>query len=165
MGASLLASKGHPTNHLPSEDMLETTLSRIRLGRFDPLSTVSVMLQINEGFHPADHFAFFQCVARFVDHDGTTLITRVSTHRLPVARNIYDFLDAMDDDVVPVVLGKEAVYRSMQGREISDDPDIVALDPGHMEFLSYQAQKDLDATIQRVSGAFRLLGLENGSRR
>ena len=51
--------------------------------------------------------------------------------------------------------------RSMYGREISEDTEQV-LAPGkeQLEQLAYEAQRDLDATIQRISGAFRLLRLE-----
>lgn len=49
----------------------------------------------------------------------------------------------------------------MYGREISEDTEVV-LAPGkeQLERLAYDAQRDLDATIQRISGAFRLLRLE-----
>jgi len=49
----------------------------------------------------------------------------------------------------------------MYGREISDENDVVlAPDRDQLEHLAFEAQRDLDATIQRVSGAFRLLRLE-----
>jgi hypothetical protein len=143
--------------------MLETSLTRLCIGRCDLLSTFSVMLQMND-FFQHDKYAFFQCTARYVDRDGRTLVTRVFTHRLSVASNIGEFLDAIDEEVVPVLLGKEAVYRSMFGRETTEDTEVETPDAAHLESLAYDAQRDIDATIQRISGAFRMLGLEQGTR-
>lgn len=150
--------------------MVESTLTRIRLGRFDPLSTVSLMLRLNDLYQHESH-ALFQFVARYVDQDGATLVTRVYTHRLAVAKDTVEFLDGVDEEVVPVLLAKEAVSRSVLGRELpsADDNDNnggcggAVVDSLQLENLAVQAQKDLDATIQRVSGAFRLLSLEKGA--
>jgi hypothetical protein len=90
IGASLAASRGFATNELPA--------------------TEAVMLRVNDDY-PIDEFAFFQCVIRYVERDGKTLVTRVCSHQLPVAKSISDFLESVDEDVVPVILGKEAVYR------------------------------------------------------
>jgi hypothetical protein len=162
-GSALAASGGLQTNNLPSKDMLETSLTRLCIGRCDLLSTFSVMLQMND-FFQHDKYAFFQCTARYVDRDGRTLVTRVFTHRLAVASTVGEFLDAIDEEVVPVLLGKEAVYRSMFGRETTEDTELETPDAAHLESLAYDAQRDIDATIQRISGAFRMLGLEQGTR-
>lgn len=164
VGASLAAAKKFPTNHVPMADLVESTLTRIRLGRFDPLSTISLMLRLTEFYQHESH-ALFQFVSRFVDGDGHTLVTRVFTHRLSIAKETVEFLDAVDEEVVPVLLAKEAVSRSMMGRELPDqDASSRALvDSVQLETLAMLAQRDLDATIQRISGAFRLLALEKGS--
>ena len=166
VGASLAANNGFRTNNLPSTEMVEMSMTRIKLGRVDPLTTLSVMLLVNESFHPDDKHAFFQCVSRYFDRTGKILCTRVATHRLQVAKNVNDFLDDLDDEVIPVVLAKGAVYRSLQGREETDESRTfpTAGDNDLLERLAYDAQLDLDATIQRISGAFRLLGLERGTR-
>ena len=161
IGASQAASRGFATNELPATEAVNETLTRLSLGRFDPLATLSVMLRVNETY-PMDENAFFQCIVRYVEKDGQTLVTRVFSHQLPVAKDASDFLESVDEEVIPVLLGKEAVYRSMYGREISDENDVVlAPDEDLLEKLAYEAQRDLDATIQRVSGAYRLLCLEN----
>jgi hypothetical protein len=160
VGASSAAGRGFPTNELPNEEAVNETLTRLSLGRFDPLATLSVMLRVNDDF-PVEEEAFFQCTVRFVERDGKTLVTRVFSEQLPVAKDVSAFLDSVDEEVVPVLLGKEAVYRSMYGREITDENEVVlAPSKEQLEKLAYEAQKDLDATIQRVSGAFRLLRLE-----
>lgn len=143
--------------------MLESSLTRLCTGRCDLLSTFSVMFQLND-FFQHEKFALFQCTVRYVNRDGRTLVTRVFTHRLAIAGSIGEFLDAVDEEVVPVLLGKEAVYRSIFGRETAHDKEVETPDAAHLESLAYDAQRDLDATIQRISGAFRILGLEQGTR-
>ena len=163
LGAAVAAKKGIRTNKLPMLDILGSSLTRVKLGRFDPLSTLSVMLGVND-FFQKDHHACVQCVARYVDRDGSTLVTRIVTHRLPVANNVGEFLDAVDEDVIPVLLAKEAVYRSMFGRETDDRAEVDAPNTLEQEKLAYDSQRDLDATINKISGAYRLVGLEQGTR-
>ena len=170
-----LMEKNSPTNRkkantstpaFPSLEMLELSLTRIRLGRFDPRSTFSVMLRLNEFFQRGDEHAHVQGVTRYVDRDGQFLVTAVTTHRLAVAHNVGEFLDAIDEQVVPVLLAKEAVYRSMFGREQVDVAHpFLAPHAGQLDDLAYDAQQDLDNTISRISGAFKLLRLEHGTRR
>ena len=160
VGASMAAGRGFQTNELPDREAVDETLTRLSLGRFDPLATLSVMLRVNEKY-PVDENAFIQCTVRYVEKDGKTLVTRVCSHTLPVAKTVSDFLQSVDEEVIAVLMGKEAVYRSMYGREISEDTEVVlAPSEEELERLAYEAQRDLDATIQRVSGAFRLLRLE-----
>lgn len=162
-----IASKaGLNTRRLPAKDILNRTLTRIRLGRYDPLSTFSVLLRLNKLFEAGEEeipFAYFQFTVRHLTRDGATLVTRVTTHRLATAKDVSEFLDSVDEEVVPVLLGKEAVYRSMFGREV-DDAVVNSYDAEELEDLAFDAQRDLDATIQCVSGASRLLGLEKGKR-
>jgi hypothetical protein len=149
---------------IPSQDILESTLTRIRLGRYDPLATFSVMMRLNE-FFQNDEFVFIQCTVRYVEENGETLVTRVSTHRISVAKSAGEFLEAVDEEVIPVLLGKEAVYRAMFGRELTpeNEPESTA-HSGQADNLAYDSQRDLDVTVHRISGAFRLLTLEKGTR-
>jgi hypothetical protein len=160
-GSALAAKEGLFTNQYPLESFVGQTLTRIRLGRIDPLATLSVMLQVNDEIDENDKYAFFQCIARYVD-DGDTLVTRVCSHRLSVAHSIKDYLDGLDDEVVPIVLGKEAVFRSIVGRE---EKEKNVLDPDYLDFLAEEAQRDLDNTVHRISGAFRVLVLKEGNSR
>lgn len=167
-GSKLAAAKDLTTNNLPSVEALDLSLTRIRLPRYDPLATISVMVQVNDTIVPDDDdHAFFQMTARYISQDGKTVITRVFTHRFPVAESVSDYVKNLDDEVVSVLLAKGAVYRSVHGREETEETKdkIVAGDPETLEKLAYDAQLDLDATIQRISGAFRLLGLEEKTRR
>lgn len=128
---------------------------RIKLGRSDPLSTFSLQMRLNDSFQPRfDTEVFVQVVLRYVI-DGTSLVTRVISRRLGVARDVGEFLEAIDDQVVPVLLGKEAVYRS-----IHHGGDVEQVDRS-----AYDAQKDLDQTIFQISASYRLLSLENGTKR
>lgn len=123
---------------------------------------MSVMLQANDELQVDDRYAIVQTTVRFIDPNSQQLVTRVSTNRLPVALTVKDFLESTDEEAVPVVLGKEAVYRAIVGR---DEVETGAADLDRMEYLAYEAQRDLDATVQRISGSFRLLGLEEGNLR
>jgi hypothetical protein len=165
-GASLAAKQGYRTNNLPMKDMVDESMTRIKLGRLDPLTTLSVLMLVNDTIEEDEKYAFFQCIARYVDRDGKTLVTRVANHRLAVANDVGDFLDEIDEEVVPVVLAKGAVYRSLHGRDDTDESRVVPIagDADIIEKLAYEAQLDIDATIQRISGAFRLQMLRNASR-
>jgi len=92
-------------------------------------------------------------------------VTRVSSHRLPLARDVRDYLDGIDEEVLPIVLGKEAVYRSVVGR-YDDEPEVEALagDADTMDMLAEDAQTDLDHTVHCISSAFRVLLLDDSSR-
>lgn len=151
-------------NDRSSLAVLDATQTRIRLGRYDPLSTFSIMLRLNDSYQNEEH-AFFQGIVRFVDATGQTLVTRVTSHRLSVASDVGEYLEAIDEEVVPVLLGKEAVYRSMFGRDADSDHPFHAAYTDELDSLAYEAQRDLDNTIFRISSAFRLLSLVQGTKR
>ena len=163
--AATAAEAGFPTNHWPSRDALETTMTRLHVGRVDPLSTYSMLFALND-FFQKDAYAVFQCVTRHLNRAGTHWIVRVATHRLPVAKDTGEFLDAVDEEVVPVVLAKEAVYRSLHGRESEETNDATSTTTSEeeLEQLAHQTQLDLDATVARISHAYRLLALQEGQR-
>lgn len=147
------------THNLPSQDLLKSTLSRIRLGRYDPLSTFSVLLQVNEDcFAIGEKHAFFQFIVRYMERDGVTLVTRVTTHRLAIGRTVHDFLDGIDEEVVPVLLGREAILRSLFRRDRTIQAH--TMDKDQEELLAQEAKRDLDATVHRISKAYRLLSME-----
>ena len=152
-------------DELPSIDVLHTTLTRIRIGRYDPLSTFSVMLRVNDSYRGNEH-AFFQFIVRFVDICQQVLVTRITSHRLSVANDVGEFLEAVDEEVVPVLLAKEAVYRSMFGRDAEiDHPFHSAAYLDEVDRFAYDAQQDLDNSVFRISGAYRLLSLVQGTKR
>lgn len=167
MGAGTAADHGIKTNKLPSNEAMEVSLTRLQVGRVDPLSTFAVMLEIDGSMGDEDETAFFQLISRYISRTGREEITRVCSFRLPIAKDVSDFVASVDDEAVSVVLGKAAVYRALHGREeTSHTRDITSAgDTDEQEKLAYDAQLDLDATIQRISGAFRLLGLEEKMRR
>jgi hypothetical protein len=144
--------------------MRDSTQTRIRLGRYDPLSTFSVMLRLNDSYQNEEH-GVFQGIVRFVDATGQTLVTRVTSHRLSVASDVGEYLEAIDEEVVPVLLGKEAVYRSMFGRDADSDHPFHAAYMDELDSLAFEAQRDLDNTIFRISSAYRLLSLVHGTKR
>ncbi|CAJ1950520.1 unnamed protein product [Cylindrotheca closterium] len=164
-GAELAVEDGFETKDLPLADALDVSMTRIKLGRVDPLSTISVLLELNETFEEEnDTHCFFQFISRHVDRKGKIFITRVYTYRFPVAKDTTDYLENANSDVVAVVLAKTAVYRTLHGREETDEvrDKVTAGDTSTLEKLANETQLDIDATVQRISGSFRLLGLENG---
>jgi len=150
------------TAHLPDENFVDSMTTRIQLLRHDALATYSVMLKVMEELTPND-FVVVQGIVRYMS-DATTLVTKVCTHRLNLSGDVSTFLDCVDEHVVPVMLGKEAVYRSMYGREADEETEKLATEGLRLDQLAYEAQRDIDTTIHRISAAFRLLGLEEGSR-
>ncbi|GKY95193.1 COPII-coated vesicle budding, variant 3 [Mayamaea pseudoterrestris] len=163
LGASLAAAKKVKIS-LPIADIVDATLIRIHVGRVDPISTFSVMLQMNEFFQHESH-ALFQCIARYINRQGNVLVTKTFTRRLATANDVVEFLDGVDEEVVPVLLGKEAVYRANFGRDATNNTLLETFDQATLEALAYDAQQDIDATIQKISVAYRLLGLQQGTAR
>ena len=117
VGASMAAGRGFQTNELPDREAVDETLTRLSLGRFDPLATLSVMLRVNEKY-PVDENAFIQCTVRYVEKDGLTIVTRVCSHTLSVAKTVSDFLQSVDEEVIPVLMGKEhmKLYEELRNR-------------------------------------------------
>jgi hypothetical protein len=165
-GCALAAEQGFKTNKLPSTEAMNNSLTRIQVGRVDPLTTFAILLEVDD-IGEEDDFVFFQLVSRYISRKGGEEITRVCSFRLPVAKDISDFVSSVDDEAVSVLLAKSAVYRALHGREeTSSTRDIAAVgDSDTQEKLAYETQLDLDATVQRISGAFRLMGLEEKMRR
>ena len=137
-------------------------MTRIQLGRVDPLNTVTVLLEVDDTIGDEDDYAFFQLVSRYISRRGGAEITRVYSFKLPIAKDVTDFLGSVEDEAMSVVLAKIAVHRSLYGREETEDTrDLTAAGNANtQEKLAYDTQLDLDATIQRISGAFRLHNLE-----
>lgn len=95
------------------------------------------------------------------------MITRVCTYRFEVATDVGEFVESTESEALAVILGKIAVYRTLHGREETDDvrDRVVAGDTDLLEKLAHETQLDIDATIQRISGAFRHLDLGSSTRR
>jgi hypothetical protein len=163
-GASLAVNEGFESKDLPMEAALDVSMTRITLGRVDPLSTVTVLVELNDTFEEErDTNCFFQFISRHVDRQGKKFITRVYTYRFPVASDVSDFIDSANSEAVAVVLAKTAVYRTLHGREETDQvrDKATAGDAEMLEKLAHETQLDIDATVQRISGAFRLLDLKS----
>lgn len=166
-GQELAEDNDHDTENLPMEEAIALSLTRIKVARFDPLTTLAVMCQVNDSMEDEDEAAFFQFVTRYYDKEGEKMVTRVVSFRLDVAEDVAEFVSSVDDEAISVILAKSAVYRAVHGRDETEGAKdmTVAGDNETLEKLSYEAQLDMDATIQRISGAFRLLGLEESMKK
>jgi len=156
---SALASKqGLRTHNLPSTNAMQSTLTRVQMGRNDPNSTISVVMQVNSIIHPNEHpYAHFQFVTRFIDPDHSTVfVTRVATQRIAISKDEYDYMSSLNDEVIPIVLAKEAAFRSMviKGNE-GDDRFNLVVDQLDVDSCAFAAQTDLDATVHAISKAYR----------
>eukprot|EP00592_Proboscia_alata_P002243 CAMPEP_0194366936 /NCGR_PEP_ID=MMETSP0174-20130528/15053_1 /TAXON_ID=216777 /ORGANISM="Proboscia alata, Strain PI-D3" /LENGTH=1108 /DNA_ID=CAMNT_0039142453 /DNA_START=48 /DNA_END=3374 /DNA_ORIENTATION=+ len=189
--ASLAALHSLPTANLPSDSHIESSRTRLHLGRFDPLSTLSIQMEVvdddikaaednaneKDAESGTDHqerqYAYFQFVTRCVNSQGTELITRVFTHRMTLSTSVHDFLDGVQEDILPVLLAKEAVLRCVLGGSgrmsygssggSSSSATSTGLYSGNEEeeTSSEVARRDLDATVNRISRAYRLLGMSS----
>eukprot|EP00533_Pseudo-nitzschia_delicatissima_P000494 CAMPEP_0116085742 /NCGR_PEP_ID=MMETSP0327-20121206/4484_1 /TAXON_ID=44447 /ORGANISM="Pseudo-nitzschia delicatissima, Strain B596" /LENGTH=926 /DNA_ID=CAMNT_0003576747 /DNA_START=93 /DNA_END=2873 /DNA_ORIENTATION=- len=166
-GTKLALEHGLKIKNLPSEKALELSMTRIQIGRVDPLNTLSVLLEVDDMKSEEDDYAFFQLVSRSISRKGDIEITRVQSMKLEIAEDVNDFLASVDDDAMSVLLAKMAVFRSLHGRDETEDTrdKTTAGDSNTQEELAYDTQVDIDATIQRISGEFRLLDLEKNSKR
>jgi hypothetical protein len=166
-GSELAEENGLEVENLPMEEAVAISMTRIRLARFDPLTTLAVMCQVNDTMEEEDQSAFFQFITRYYDREGEKIITRVVSRKIDVAADVEEFVSSVDDEAVSVVLAKSAVYRAVHGREETEGTKdkILAGDVETLEKLSYEAQLDMDATIQRISGAYRLLTLEKSMKK
>jgi hypothetical protein len=77
-----------------------------------------------------------QCIVCLLDLATQELITQVFALRLPVALNVIDFLESSDEEAVPIILGKEAVYWSIVGKE---EEEMAATEMDRIEYLDYKA--------------------------
>jgi len=159
--ASLAAANGVATSNLPSYDSVCLTRTRLRLGRYDPISTVSVAFVKQESLSVKDdpHFAHFQFVVRYVNPlNERDIVTRVITQRVPIAQSVQNFLEGLNDDAVSVILGKEAAYRSMSlqfGFDSSFQSQVDKARELSEDLLAEEARKDLDRTIYLISQAYK----------
>ncbi len=155
--ASVAAAQGLPTHNLPSATVIKTTLTTLQLGRYDPSSNISLIMQV-EGKVPDQYsYVHFQFITRYVDPmDSSKLITRVATQVVSFSTDYSVYLDSLDEGVITILIEKEAAFRSMISRRNEDDDRFnIVLDETDIDECSSEAQNDLDATIHMISTSFR----------
>jgi len=155
---SAFASNALGIHDKPSTKLLESTLLRIIMGRYDPLATISAMLKVTNNHQlQRDEYAYFQFVVRFVNQNTAQLVTRVFNHRLSTSKEASNFIENVVEDVIPIVLGREAAYRTIirgKSSSVGGDNIMASYDD---EVLSSEVRKDLDTTIYNISKAYRQL--------
>jgi len=158
------------TSKSTTTDLPHPTLTRIVMGRYDPLATISTTMHVtNDTSHRHDdeqrntNGMCFQFVVRFVNpQNSAELLTRVFSHKLETSYDVEDFIESTVGDVVPIVLGREAVDRTyLIGQHNHDDTDagvtVKKYTTGTLdeETLASAARNDLDTTIYRISKQYR----------
>uniref|UniRef100_A0A7S4VB00 Protein transport protein SEC23 n=1 Tax=Ditylum brightwellii TaxID=49249 RepID=A0A7S4VB00_9STRA len=171
---ALASTHNEPTYTKPFKSLVYDTRTRIMLRRNDVKSTLSFMIQMmhDEYKKKNSKYAFFQFIIRHVNEQGTIIQTKVHTHRLPIALTLDDFINGCQEDVIPVLLGREAVYRcgmsrfmdsqdkGKEGKEEEEEGDIIYCSKEDDELFSMDARNDLDVTVYNISNAYRTLGLQ-----
>jgi len=154
----------HNSNN-QSTDTPHPNLARIVMGRYDPLSTISVMMQVTDDIshEKTNNGMCFQFVVRLVNpQNSAEFVTRVFSHKLETSYDVGDFIKSTVDDVVPIVLGREAVDRTyLIGQDNHDDTGDGVITKKYtkgtldQEALSSEARNDLDTTVYRISKEYR----------
>ena len=161
------ADQGIPTNNIPSTEALQSTRTRLRIGRFDSLSTFTVMMQVNDTSHipthpNGNHFFYFQFITRYLNpHNATDLVTRVVSQRVPVSvkdKNFnehHEFFNSLNEKVLPTVLAREAAYRCMvKKKDETGGKKSSTVSHEDVEHLVPQIQYELDTTVNRIANAY-----------
>ena len=163
---SLAARYGVTTHNLPSQEKLQYTRTRLKLGRFDPQSTITIRMEVNQNIPETiydDDYVHFQFIIRYVNpKDHTDLVTRVISQKVPVLRNGsssndgYTLFKSINENALSVLLAKEAAYRCMiKDRTLEDDKQGNAfISHEDMEDLILQTKRDIDTTVNRISNAY-----------
>ena len=160
-------NRGLITYNLPCIQIIQSTLTRILMGRYDPQSSFAVMMQVKEKINAdRNKNAHFQIVVRYINPlNKAELVTRVITDALPTTNDESNFLDGVSGDVLSVVLAKEAADRAMirnadyMERNESQTTDSIGMktqtivNNEDVEFRTAETQKDLDATIYTIAQA------------
>ena len=167
LGATASAAHGFLTNDLPNSLMLDSSSlnCRLRLGRKDPSSTFTVLLEVDDDESCASDL-YIQSICRWIECDtfgNKIYFVRVHTACLPIAEDALSFVTTMQPMATAVLLGKEAVRRSatwVLGEFHNEEKNILETDPDEVddeEELTSLARLDIDHTIQRISRAYRLI--------
>jgi len=130
-------------------------LCRMVMGRKDPISTLSVyyesaLIENYDSFSdmaktsdPSISNAHFQFVIRHAT-DGQ-VVTRVVTHRIPITRQTETYLESLDEDVVGILIAKQAILQAANFKVDSVQSSAVE-----------QAQSEIDFVLQSISHQYRV---------
>lgn len=141
--------KSSPKGKRFSVNTIESTRCRFLFGRHDSKSSLSIIMQVkNKISLDEDTHAHFQFIAHFLDpNDRKVLITRVISQRIPIARSDHEIFETLNEDVISVLLGKEAAFRCMVAETKQNKNEIVVTDPHEIQLFAEDVQNDIDATV------------------
>ena len=153
------AEHGLPSNNMPSPNILHSTRTRLKLGRYDPKASVAVRFElVNDLHNDTAGFVYFQFITRFIHpRIKSVLVTRVATQRIPICKSEsgYEFYDNLNENVLSSLLAKEAAYRCMiQDTSEGNLTETVIVREEDIEKLVSQTKKDLDTTVNLISNAY-----------
>ena len=153
------ANHNLPTNNLPSRKVLSDTRTRLRFGRYDPQSTITMQIEVEQEIaRTGDNFVYFQFITRYLNpNDTSDLVTRVVTQRIPtlIQDDDLSYFDSLNESVLSTLLAKEAAYRCLIVNKTLENPDKTSLvHHEDIESLVLQAQIDLDTTVYQISNSY-----------
>ncbi len=130
-----------------------------QMNRYDPLASLSLLFDVHQS--KQQQHAYFQWIVSYTYANDS--ITKVLTHQLPIANDRIDFMDAIDSDIIAVLLAKEAVHRTMT--TFSQQLFRKNNNREEEQVMTQDAKYDLDTTIHLISKQFQLSKLQQQSPR
>jgi hypothetical protein len=137
-------SKNVPQRKVLSVKAMNSFVTQMQLGRFDPKLSISIILQ-NEFDIPEDSSVFFQFVSRFIE--GSDLVTRVYTQKICTSYDTNTCLQTLDIEVTSVLLAKEAAYSATS----RTDEGNLSLGQSEIEKNILRAKNNLDFTVNNIT--------------
>ena len=99
MGSSLAATQNISTSNRPSRDSINSTLTRLQMGRFDSLSTLGLVFHVCDTNKLAtNRYCYFQFVVRFGGKLDKPFIRYIPS-KFSHASQIYSFFLFSEDTV------------------------------------------------------------------
>lgn len=145
-----------------SDTTVESTRCRFRFGRYDTKASLSLMFQVSQNIHLDEHnYAHFQFITRHLDfQDRNSIITRVITQRVPIARSDKEIFQSLNEEVIAVLLGKEAAFRCMVTESSKHNKEYLTVDPAEINTFAQEVQNDIDATVHSMFKAYQTYSLQ-----
>jgi hypothetical protein len=146
-----------------SDMTVESTRCKFLFGRYDAKASLSLILEVLQDINLDEHhYAHFQFITRYLDlQDINSVITRVITQRVPITRNDNEIFQALNEDIIAVLLGKEAAFRCMVTERSKHRKEYLTVDPVEINTFAEEVQNDIDATIHSMFKAYQTHNMQS----
>lgn len=137
-------SKNFPQMKASSTKEMNSFITQMQLGRFDPKVSISIILQ-NEFDIPEGGSLFFQFVSRYIE--GSDLVTRVCTQKICTSSDTDTYMSTLNTEVTSLLLAKEAAYSVM----VKTDGDEGYLTQSEIEKNIHSVKNNIDFTVSKIA--------------